>query len=508
MNGFEFPANIKQIGSIGEGLRIYIEDYAFSYLQQYIDTPGYDGSPAFLIGRALVIDSQNVLFISGVVRGMHCETEKGLQVFTAKSFEHARKEIARYFGGLEVVGWMVSRPGFGLRLSPNAAEYHLKTFPDRSAVCLVMDNEEKANSFYIQADGADGSALSETRGFFIYYDKNRPMHEYMLDNRAGKIRVISAEGKGLRLVGETPPGKKPAEKDDGDMSSGEVAVQRIRRNYSRRADSDSETEDVVKNARKSAGLLGLKDSPKYTPGLTASSVRGASRGLRPPGQRRIVNLLMSFSAVLLVVSLVTGFSMVQSMERIEFLEQQVSDLTASHRSLLTEFTNAARPVFADTVQSDNISGLSQTGVLAGEAQAHGHEAAPPDPAASAENNSFSGPAQSPINIEALISQLQETAAAPTQPPVLPVLPALPAPTPAPPVQAPEPPAAFQPAPAYADALIPEIPLEYTIESGDTLSFISRMFYGTTERVSDIMYYNNITDPDSIRVGDTLRLPRR
>ncbi|MCL2852385.1 MAG: LysM peptidoglycan-binding domain-containing protein [Defluviitaleaceae bacterium] len=519
MNGFEFPTNIKQIGSIGEGLRIYIEDYAYSYLQQYIDTPGYETKLAFLVGRAMVIDSQTVLFISGVIQGAYTETERGMLTFTNKSFDHARKEIDRYFGGLEIVGWMQSQPGFGLRLSPNAAEYHLKTFPDKSNVCMIMDNDEKMNAFYIHnTDGTDGTKLIETKGFFIYYDKNRGMHEYMLDNKTSKIRVLSAEGKGLRMSGG---GTQDTEfdGDDEDMPSGEVAVQRIRRNYSQR--NSNEVKEEAKDTRKSPGLLGggVRENTKYAGSvktdLGVSKPRGPSpRYLPAPSQRRVVNLLMSFCAVLLVVSLVMGMGMLQSIDRIDFLEQQLTDLTSSHRSLLADFTNAARPVFAESVQSEAPEGQPAASAEdsmepttppvpnVSEAVPNAGEATPAiahDPSPGAGSS-----AQSPINIDEIISQLQETAAQPneaTHTPGPPFPPAAAQP-PLPPIQPAEPAAQFE------EVLLPDVPLEYIVESGDTLSFISRMFYGGTDRVDEIMEMNNITDPDSIRAGDTIRLPRR
>jgi len=48
-------------------------------------------------------------------------------------------------------------------------------------------------------------------------------------------------------------------------------------------------------------------------------------------------------------------------------------------------------------------------------------------------------------------------------------------------------------------------LEYKIQSGDTLSEISRAFYGSANMVEKIMEYNGITDPRSISRGDILRL---
>ena len=51
---------------------------------------------------------------------------------------------------------------------------------------------------------------------------------------------------------------------------------------------------------------------------------------------------------------------------------------------------------------------------------------------------------------------------------------------------------------------PEQP--YTIKSGDNLSHISQRFYGAASKYSQIAAANGISDPDKIRVGQTINLP--
>jgi nucleoid-associated protein YgaU len=47
---------------------------------------------------------------------------------------------------------------------------------------------------------------------------------------------------------------------------------------------------------------------------------------------------------------------------------------------------------------------------------------------------------------------------------------------------------------------------YTIKSGDNLSHISQRFYGAASKYSQIASANGISDPDKIRVGQTINLP--
>ena len=47
---------------------------------------------------------------------------------------------------------------------------------------------------------------------------------------------------------------------------------------------------------------------------------------------------------------------------------------------------------------------------------------------------------------------------------------------------------------------------YTIKSGDTLSAVSLLFYGSANKYSEIAKANNISDPNKVSVGTTLQLP--
>jgi len=450
MKDFEFPTNIKQIGSIGEGLRIYIEDYAYSYLQQYADMPGGQAQLAFLVGRALVIDGQKVLFISGVVRGEHTDTDKEARIFTARSFEQANKEIERYFKDLGIVGWMYSQPGFGLRIPTGVEAYHTRAFPGVSEVCLVMDGEQKLSAFYINKEGAE-KKLVETKGFFIYYDKNRAMHEYMLDNKVSKIKVVSAYGKGFRDETEE------VDAASMDMSSGEVAVARIRKNYSQRK-------------------IKAGDRPKALEG-TQKDTRHIKLRMAAPSQRSLMSLTLTFCLVLFMASLVMGAGLLQNVERVDLLERQLQELGAAYRGLVVEVGmfsqeqgdaiatvapgTALEPPQPAVTTSDAIPQTTEQETVATQAQA-GNQAEV---------------SQGHINIEEIINQLQSMGEQEEQP-------------------------------QAQQAELTYLPLEYVVVQGDTLSDISRRFYGTTERMEDIMEYNGLDNPNAIMVGSILRLPRR
>jgi LysM repeat protein len=267
MEHFELPANIKQIGSIGEGVRIYIEDTVCSYLYEYGASGGYQERVALLAGRYMVIDSQPILFISGAVQGRHTEVVNGLDVFTENSMEYAQDMLDKHFPSMKIAGWMISQPSYGVGLTSGVVDAHLETFKKKYQVLFVMDPIERTNAFYTYTKS--GMALEEAKGYFIYYDKN--------DGMRGYIDEIREEGVPAQLT-ETRQTERLATADS-----------LIRA----RAASRSYQKDVME-------------------------------------QKRILNLLVGLSAVLFIVSFIMGAGLIQNQDRISSLERQVVLLSNSY----------------------------------------------------------------------------------------------------------------------------------------------------------------------------------
>ena len=417
---FVLPTNIKQIGSIGDGMRIYMEDYVCTYLTQYAKAGGYDERLALLVGRYLLIDSQPVLFVNGAIQGRHVEEEDGLLNFTEKTSSYAQAMIAEFFEGMEVVGWMQTQPGYGVFLNQQYASYHFREFPKINQVMFVFDPLENVNAFYQYND--DRTALVEARGYFIYYDRNTNMHEYMLSNKATEytaqpasyVDIPKMERVDTFTTGDNTGLDKPPYGDDS-------PEEQVRKRLEQR------------HAKKSA-----------------------------MEHKRTLNLLVSMSAVLFVVSFVLGAGLIQSQNRLESMESQIVQLSAAYRNL---YVQVANPVFAPVQPTVQIAEgqQEQTEVTEVTEAANGLE--------------IDGiPVGQPINV-------QEPAATPT-----------PAPTPTPTPAA-------TPSPIGARA----IPETYTIQPGDSLSGISMYFYGE-DRVADILELNGLTDANMIIAGSTILLP--
>jgi len=182
--GFRFPAYVKQIGNLDKRLKIYMEDYVHTYLNQYAHTCGGCEKLAVLLGKYCERDGARVLVISGAVKAQGSETQGDTAKFNDEAWLYVNEQACKYFSGLSVVGWAHIQPEMGIFLSKRDESFHLKCFKESEQVLFLMDQTEDIDCFYIYND--EEARLSPAKGYFIYYDKNESMQDYMIDNSISK----------------------------------------------------------------------------------------------------------------------------------------------------------------------------------------------------------------------------------------------------------------------------------------------------------------------------------
>ncbi|GKX31831.1 hypothetical protein SH1V18_43110 [Vallitalea longa] len=173
------PKNVRQIGDAREGNRIYMEDYVCSYLQQFAAEKKTSERIAFLIGKYYTYNGDVIVTIDGAVQGDFTEKVNGDLCITESTWYHVYEKIRKYFEDYSVVGWMYTQPGYGILLTSFLKEHHSKNFMDDKQILYIVDPLEKEDSFYTWEKGE----LKEKKGYYIYYDKNPSMHNYMLENK-------------------------------------------------------------------------------------------------------------------------------------------------------------------------------------------------------------------------------------------------------------------------------------------------------------------------------------
>ena len=173
------PRNVKQIGETEKGRRIYIEDYAYTYVHQFAEKNSKEEQIAFLIGSVHEYEDEKIILISGAITGEALIHESNKAEFSEESWLLMEKKMDKYFRGSRVLGWLYTQPGYGILLTSYLVAKHREFFHEEGMILYLIDPIEKDEGFFM----TDQEDLKQVSGFFIYYDKNTRMHEYMLDNR-------------------------------------------------------------------------------------------------------------------------------------------------------------------------------------------------------------------------------------------------------------------------------------------------------------------------------------
>ena len=175
---FRMPKNIRQIGQPGDIRKIYIEDYVMTYVRQLAMKDYSNYKVAVLLGQFIKIDGIKSIFINGAVEAAGVDIDTQI-AFTNEIWTDIYDNVKKYFNDLEIVGWYVSKPGMTLDTTEAVRKVHVDNFAGQDKVLLMYDSMEKEEVFHVYYN----NKLSRQSGYYIYYEKNEEMQNYMVDNK-------------------------------------------------------------------------------------------------------------------------------------------------------------------------------------------------------------------------------------------------------------------------------------------------------------------------------------
>lgn len=299
---FSLPSKTKQMGSIESEIKIYVEDYVYTYLYQYGKSGGGREKLAVLVGRHCSMDGQDALVISGAIQGKGTVQENGTERFSDETWEYIGGQMENYFKGMTILGWVHCQPGFGAFLTAKDEEFHREYFKEKWQTLFVLDTMDKLDSFYIYNE--EGRGLRQAKGYFIYYDRNREMQEYMLENSM----VRPKEG------GQEPEAAEKPEKPQDGM---------------RRRPTQEERMDAAKEIRR----------------VLERRAQAAEEA-----QKTHFRALAGVSCVLCVVCICMGLAMMSSLNRLRSIETELVAVRTSYQTLVEDMEGVKVSAFAAAQQ--------------------------------------------------------------------------------------------------------------------------------------------------------------
>ncbi|MBS7009529.1 LysM peptidoglycan-binding domain-containing protein [Anaerostipes sp.] len=185
----QLPKNIRQIGGPVGTTKVYIEDFVVTFLKALTTDKNTFVRGAILFGEKKSIDNETVIFIRGAVEGQNIELDLDETVFDDKVWREIYQKKERFFPDLDVIGWALSRMGFSVRLNDKIKKTHFENFPGDGKVLYMTDHLEGEDAFYVYR----GQDLVRQSGYYIYYEKNPMMQEYLIERNQKLKEVTSYE---------------------------------------------------------------------------------------------------------------------------------------------------------------------------------------------------------------------------------------------------------------------------------------------------------------------------
>lgn len=420
---FEFPTNVTQIGSIDDDIKIYIEEFAYNYICQYARTDSCSEKLGIIVGQYIESEGKTVLLINGFIQGKYSDTVNGNLAFTEDTWEYIRTRKERYFKDFEILGWMHSQPGNEASISKDDIAFHEEYFVEPYQVALIMDSIERLDLFY--GWNSSQEEIRQLNGYFIYYSKNEYMQEYMLDNKVGNLRMSEFRDE----------------------------------------DTESESEDSGSGRESVAISYRRRDRTKK----------------EELHQKRIINMLVGTSGIVVVLCFLMGMLLVQNSNRMNKLEKELMSITGNYSPQNSD----AALVFAS--QAESVSEPQSEPSSQEELNATVTESITESTTQSTEKSTDESIVKSTQPTETTKSTEKETEASTetttesaTQPKTEKV--------------------------TESTTKEKKIAETHTVKDGESLSSISRNYYGTTKMITKIMEYNELEDPNKIYSGKVLKLP--
>lgn len=208
---FILPRNIRQIGTFGDTYKVYVEDFVYTYVHQFMHRRKKEEPvlAAVLLGKTVQQGEQEYIFISGAQKVEFQMTEDSGQeqvqeesaeentpaqeavkeergktsqeretVFSRQQefWDRVYQRIKQYFDDCEILGWYFNLDGSNLEVNTQLQQFFESTYKKGSRFLYYEDSLEKEDAFFVQ----EQHRLQRLTGYAVYYEKNPQMQEFMI----------------------------------------------------------------------------------------------------------------------------------------------------------------------------------------------------------------------------------------------------------------------------------------------------------------------------------------
>ena len=191
------PKNIRQMGENDSNQKIYIEDNVMTLLKK---KPENEDNVKYgvLLGEIKRKKNNTYVFVKAMVE-VRDIIENSL-IFNDDIWSDIYKDIKKYFGKMDIVGWFVSVPYRVRDDIKGIRKLHMDNFAGNDKICFLSDRTENEDSFYMCRRGK----LEKQKGYYIYYEKNEKMKKYVKSMNSEKREERKPENNKVEIKEKVP----------------------------------------------------------------------------------------------------------------------------------------------------------------------------------------------------------------------------------------------------------------------------------------------------------------
>ena len=170
---WKLPKNVRQIGDGSTEKKVSVEDYVMTFLEK-ISAEGKSGK-AILLGEVHNLEGQTYIFADSALQVDSFSPDSAAR-------EELKKQAEKYFSEKQVIGWYQAARESPFVMNGKMVEIFEREFGQENQVLIVRDMEEEENLFFLLEE----EHTVQLPGYYIYYEKNTAMQEYMIAGSEGE----------------------------------------------------------------------------------------------------------------------------------------------------------------------------------------------------------------------------------------------------------------------------------------------------------------------------------
>lgn len=175
-DNINLPKNIRQIGDICKDKKIYIEDYTQSYIRQTVRNRVIP-CMGILFGSRIRSGGKTYIFINAAIEANKGILRNDRVVITPSLKQEVIDEAIKYYHNTNVTGWYYVSALENIEENMSILKTHIDNFQKQEGIFIHYNYEKDDVQVYANSYGK----LTLLAGYYIYFERNKNMQDYMID---------------------------------------------------------------------------------------------------------------------------------------------------------------------------------------------------------------------------------------------------------------------------------------------------------------------------------------